>query len=402
MKILIVCPNLPYPPDTGAAIRIFNLIKCLSKENEIDLIGFDHGEIVEQSVLELQTYCKTLHLVHWSKQPILLQIPKGLSKIVKGVPFYSKYAESDGMAKLLYEITNKNNYDIIQFEHSYTAGNIKYLHPKNDAKTILATHNICYLQFYRLQKDEKSLIEKLKNFLTWFPMFFWEPRMASTFDGITVVSEIDKILLSALDQRLDISVVPNGVDTKEYNPWPSKEESKNILIVGSLDYKPNIDAVQYFHREILPLIRVRIPDCTLTIVGKNPNEEILRLGSDPMIKVKANVDDVRPYYEGALVSAVALRSGGGTRLKIIESMALGIPVVSTSVGCEGLDVTDRHNILIANQPQDFADKVYELFLSPQLREGISRNARKLVENKYDWAHIARHLQEVYEGMVNLH
>jgi glycosyltransferase involved in cell wall biosynthesis len=230
-------------------------------------------------------------------------------------------------------------------------------------------------------------------------MLNWEPKMALLCDKSIVVSDIDKILLKSLEPMLDISVVPNGVDTKGYLPYPLDERGENILIVGSMDYEPNADAVKYFCNQIFPYIKEKIPECTLTIVGKNPPVEILRLDADPRIMVKANVEDVRPYYKEALISAVPLRSGGGTRLKILESMALGTPVVSTSIGCEGLEVKNGCHILIADEAEDFANKICNLMTSSMLWHDISRRARELVEEKYDWAGITKGLESIYEELL---
>jgi glycosyltransferase involved in cell wall biosynthesis len=199
---------------------------------------------------------------------------------------------------------------------------------------------------------------------------------------------------------LNVSVVPNGVDTKAYRPYPLQGRKKDILMVGTMDHKPNVDAAKYFYNEIFPHIRAKVEEVTLTVVGKNPPSEIQQLDSDSAVEIRPNVPDVRPYYKKAMVSAVPLRSGGGTRLKILESMALGTPVVSTSVGCEGLEVKNKHNILIANNPVDFANKVIGLLTSATLWTEISQNGRDLVEKKYDWRRLAMVLERVYDEALS--
>ena len=399
MKILIVSPYLPYPPDIGASIRIFNLIKRLSRKNEVELMSTDTSTAKEQDIRELKKYCEEVYIVPWKERFRISQTQKVLTRFFKGEPFIIKHVESFELQKLLFKVTGKKEYDIIQFEHSHTANNCKFIDPKSKAVTVLSMHNIASIQYYRMYMNERNIRKKMKYFLTWFPMLKWEPKMARLFDKLIVVSESDKIFLQYFGPDLDVSVIPNGVDTNIYRACSRNNRERNILFVGSMDYEPNVDAVSYFYNDIFPLIRENIPNCSFTIVGKNPPAEITKLDEDPDVTVKANVNDVRPYYREALVSAVALRSGGGTRLKILESMALGTPIVSTSIGCEGLEVTNRKNILIANNPRDFADRVIELFISDILWSEIAKNGRMLVEEKYDWDHISVHINKVYVEAV---
>lgn len=399
MRILIICPSLPYPPDRGGSIRIFSFIKRLSQKNEIEIVSLDSGVTNKQDIVELEKYCKKVYIASKRNQPKVVQLPKILGRFIKGEPFRLKYIESKDLAKLLYKITSKGRYDIIQFEFSALAHNIKFLNTKHNPKLILSKHNISSLQYYRIYKTEKNVYKKMKLFLTWFPMLSWEPKTARLFDKLIVVSEMDKILLQFLEPMLDVCVVPNGVDTKMHNVYPLDGRKRNVLIVGSMDYEPNADAVKYFYNEIFPYIKRTIPESTLTIVGKNPPIEIQQLDKKPDVMVRGNVSDVRPYYSEALVSVVPLRAGGGTRLKILESMALGTPVVSTSLGCEGIEVKNRHNILIADNPKDFACKVSELMMSKKLWNEISHNARQLVEEIYDWDCITKKLENIYEDVV---
>lgn len=399
MKILLICPNVPYPPHTGESIRIFSLLKWLSVRNEVDLICIDRGGVAEETVSGLKKYCRSVYFSRWSKPSLPVQIVRIASRAIRGVPFHNKYADIDSLRRLIRETTANNSYDIVQFEHSYTASHLDCIAHRSEVGTVLALHNVSYLQFYRMYQAETNVLRKLKYFLTWYPMLSWEPQIAARFDKTVVVSETDRTLLSALRQGLDISVIPNGVDTVGFRPLRRETAGTNIIMVGTLSYQPNVDAALYFHREIFPLVKKRIPGCTLTIVGKDPKEEVLRLAADPAVRVRANVDDVRTYYRDAQVAVVALRSGGGTRLKILEAMSLGIPVVSTQVGCEGIPVTDGHDILIADDPHHFARSIAELCTTPPLAEKISRNGRELVEENFDWERIAESLEELYREIM---
>jgi glycosyltransferase involved in cell wall biosynthesis len=171
------------------------------------------------------------------------------------------------------------------------------------------------------------------------------------------------------------------------------------MFIGSMDYPPCVDAALYFCREIFPRIRHTISAAEFWIVGRNPGSEVLQLAGDG-VHVTGQVDDVIPYYRQSTVCVVPLRAGGGTRLKILEAMALGRPVVSTTIGCEGLDVVDGVHLLIADTPEQFAEKTIRLLTDRQLYQDISANGRQLVVTKYDWNIITSHLTQIYSELTN--
>ncbi len=200
--------------------------------------------------------------------------------------------------------------------------------------------------------------------------------------------------------RLQVDVIPNGVDTEKYQPLPLPPENAppSLMFIGSMEYPPCVDAVLYFCSEILPLIRHAINAMELWIVGGEPRPEVLKLDGSA-VHVTGRVEDVVPYYQQSTVCVVPLRAGGGTRLKILEAMALGRPVVSTTIGCEGLDVVDGEHLLIADTPEQFAEKTLRLLRDRQLYQHIAANGRRLVESRYGWDKIAERLMDVYQQMV---
>jgi sugar transferase (PEP-CTERM/EpsH1 system associated) len=399
MKILIVSPIIPYPFDSGAAIRIFNLITNLSDKNEVQLISIADRHINENDIDELRKYCSKVYVLRLRKHLKIFQLPKVIERFLKGQPFMLKYAESKDLARVLSEVTSKEQFDIIQFEHSYMAKNVQYLNQSNKAKKVLSFHNIASAQYYRVFKNEKKIFNRIKYLMEWIPMLGWEPKVASLFDRSIVVSKMDMSLLKFLNPTLEVSVVPNGVNSKIFTPSETNDTEKNILMVGSLDYAANADAVMYFFNTIFPMILERIPESKLIIVGRNPPKNIQMLSKDPHVTVRGNVADVKPFYKQAKISVVPLRSGGGTRLKIAESMAMGVPVISTSIGCEGMAVHNNRDILITDEPAEFAQGAIDLLSSPQLWDRLAREGRKLIEKKYDWQQIAFSLQKIYEELV---
>jgi glycosyltransferase involved in cell wall biosynthesis len=226
----------------------------------------------------------------------------------------------------------------------------------------------------------------------------WEPRYAERFDRCIAVSDEDKSLLLSANPSLQIKIIPNGVDAKVLQPLALEVTPPALLFIGTMSYAPCIDAVAYLCDQILPHIRRELSGVELWIVGADPTPEVSALNRDG-IHVTGRVKDVVPYYRRSAVSVVPLRAGGGTRLKILEAMALGRPVVSTSIGCVGLDVVDGEHLLVADNPKQFSDQVVRLLSDRTLYERIRTNARQLVVNRYDWDIIVGQLLDAYYEII---
>jgi glycosyltransferase involved in cell wall biosynthesis len=227
-------------------------------------------------------------------------------------------------------------------------------------------------------------------------------------DAVIAVSDRDKEAIQAVAPDVRIHVVPNGVDNAFFSrfiPHESYVTARHVIthmsslaFAGTMDYRPNVDAMLWFYHEILPLIKKDCFNVHLYIVGRSPVKEIMRLAIDPAITVTGYVNDIRPYIAHSRVFVVPIRMGSGTKLKVLQAMAMGVPVVSTSLGAEGIKVTDGENILIADTPAEFAQKVLLLLQDERQRQIISRNARQLVEEYYDWSVVVPRLHAVYEDL----
>lgn len=398
MNILIVCRELPYPPDAGYKIRTFNLIKGISKRNSISLVCYEGSETQEGYVREMKEYCEFVKLVKREDKSKIKQLP-GLAKdLISGLPWYVKYSKSREMQHAIFEIAESRDFHIVHIDDPYMAANLDQVLKAGVRKSV-TFHNIESISYKRISKIEKNLYHKIRDFLNWLPMQRWETRIAERFDLSIVMSSVDLQILKSKNEKLRIAVIPNGVDTHSLRPLAFSDQKYNISFVGAMDYPPNRDAVLYFYRQVLPLIRERLPKTKFFIVGRRPATETLKLGIDRSVVLTGYVEDVIPYYQKSSVMVVPLRAGGGTRLKILEAMALGRPVVSTTIGCEGLNVIDGEHLLIADDPDQFADKTIRLLLDQELYQRITINGRKLVEDQYDWDKVAGKLMQVYTEMV---
>ena len=328
----------------------------------------------------------------------LVHLPGLPRYALAGRPLELRFEYSKELADRIRHLVSTVGFDVVQIEHSFMALYLETIPPDAQCKRILVFHNVAFDQFNGIFRIERRPITRMRALIHSLMMRRWEPRYAERFDRCIAVSEVDRELLLAANPRLQVDVIPNGVDTQVYQPLPQGSAPPSLLFIGKMSYPPCTDAALYFCREILPGIRHVIGNVETWIVGREPPPEVMRLQGDG-VHITGWVDDVVPYYRRAAVCVVPLRAGGGTRLKILEAMALGRAVVSTTVGCEGLDVVDGEHLLIADSPEQFAEKTVRLLTDGALYQAIATNARQLVVTRYDWDAIARQLMQVYAETV---
>ncbi|MDD5066629.1 MAG: glycosyltransferase family 4 protein [bacterium] len=346
----------------------------------------------------MKKYCKEVHTVTAHKISKFRHLPGIIKALFTGQPLDSKFVFYKPMVRIIQDILKRNKMDLIQIEHSFMAEYVKIIPKNHNIKKALTFHNICYVQYKRLFQTEKRFFRKIRNLFNWLAMETWEPRTAALFDKCITVSEIDKEMILKKGRNLNISVVPNGIDIQKFIRL-AKTEKNNLIFIGKMSYQPNEDAVLYFVHEIFPFIKEKISDAKFYIVGPNPPEEIIALAENKNIIVTGFVKNLTPYYRNSKVSIVPLRAGGGTRLKILESMGLGRPVVSTSIGCEGICVQQGRNIFIADDPSAFARRCIQLMSDKRTWNRITKNGRELVEKRYSWEKIGNELRLEYESMI---
>jgi glycosyltransferase involved in cell wall biosynthesis len=266
----------------------------------------------------------------------------------------------------------------------------------SDVKTIVSAHNVEADIWQRYYENETTSIRRWYIREQWRKVLRFEEEAFGWVDAVFAVSELDRSRLLRGHRDLPIAVVPNGVDLDYFRPMQQLKDSHHVVFTGSMDWRPNQDAARYFVREILPLVRSVRPEVECTFVGRDPPEDILALARTPGVHVTGTVDDVRPYVERAALYVVPLRIGGGSRLKILEALAMGRAVVSTSVGAEGLDVAHNHHIVLADGPQAFSESVLRLLDDPELCSDLTAQGRRLVEEKYGWDALAHRLESFIE------
>jgi glycosyltransferase involved in cell wall biosynthesis len=265
-----------------------------------------------------------------------------------------------------------------------------------DMMVVLDQHNVESEILYRSGRQERSRMRRVYNMLEYVKYRADEVRFCRRADLIIATSERDRMHMVNWGDLPPCVVIPNGVDTGYFSSRldDAAVSAASVVFTGTMSYAPNAEAVLYFAHDIWPSVRRRAPEATLAIVGQGPPPVVSRLAELPGITVTGSVPDVRPYIAGAQVVVAPLRIGGGTRLKILEAMAMSRAVVSSSIGCEGLDVEDGRHLLIADEPASFAARVVDLLSNPEQRSALGCAGRRLVEERYDWATLGAQLRHV--------
>ena len=329
-------------------------------------------------------------------------LEKGIGLLLSQFPYSILKYYSKNMEKALNALRQSNPFDILHVDHLHMA---HYRGSFDGIPVILDEHNVEYKILERCVEVERSILKKMLFAAQARKMKRFEAEKVREFSDVLAVSEGDRNILNSLGKnQTRVHVIPNGVDTEFFQLTIDARQSSGeaLVFTGSMDWLPNEDAVLFFCREILPLIWKEKPQIKFYIVGKSPSPAIEVLaGQEPRIIVTGKVDDVRPFIEQAKVFVVPMRVGGGTRLKILEAMSMQKPVVSTTVGAEGIQYTDGKDIVLADRPQDFADQVIALLDDPSRAGRMGLSARKLVCDRYDWNIIGEKLCEIYREALSV-
>lgn len=397
IRILNLVYILPTPPYSGYELRHVNLMRNLSDRVQQTMLC----RIKEPLTPTQQIYCEQ---APFEIRTVLLPRPAPLKKAMKAVRFiFGKFPIAaagwyfNEMAQALKETLADETFDFVVLEGIWMSVYWPVL-KKSTSRIVL---NLYDLESVLLERQAATLPMGLTRMLykdAARRMARLERTLVREADLIWTVSEIERQQL--LDQNPDLPVylAPGGVDCDSAQPLPFGQ-GEEILFVGNYGYYPNVDGVLYFVNHVFPIVLRRNPNAVCRIIGRQPGPQIKALHNPPSVLVSGEVDDVKPFYESCRLSVVPLRSGGGTRLKILESMALSRPVVSTTIGAEGIEIEHGRNILIADSPLEIAEAVCRLLDNPTLAKALAKEGRQLVEDKYDWKSIANSMYERYANML---
>jgi len=398
MKILWVKAGGLVPTDSGGKIRSYNILRELARNHSITLFSFypAHPNDIHPQLKTIfqQVVCLPLDLPAAKSFGELYDYSV---RLFSREPYnITKFCRPQ-VRRALQHLLAQETYDVIVCDFIMPVGVIPWDWP---CPKILFTHNVEAIIWRRHYEVARNPLWKALSWREWKTMAAAERRYLQKADHVLAVSDNDRDEFLRFLDPSKITVIPTGVDVEYFKPNPEPAAPHSLVFTGSMDWLPNEDAIFYFVKEILPLIRQQVPGVSLCVVGRKPSPRLQQLAAtETNIELTGWVEDIRPFMARGSICIVPLRIGGGTRLKIFEAMAMAKPVVSTSIGSEGLPVRDSEHLLLADDPSKFADAVITLLRDSERRTRISLAARQLVEQNYSWAQVANRLAAILDDVV---
>lgn len=394
MKLLWVYSDFLHPTTRGGQIRTLETLKRLHKRHEVHYAGLWNPQFPEgpARAKEYASYVYPVQrvVVEKTSPAFLMQLAEGLISDVPVAVFRHRSAE---LKATVDRLRRENTFDHVVCDFLSSAPHFSDL-----SGAVLFQHNVEAMIWQRHVEHARDALRRLYFRRQARLMREYERKICRSVKNIIAVSEADAAKMHELYGVSRVSAVPTGVDVEYFTPRGSTESATDLVFVGSMDWMPNIDGVIWFAKEILPLIRKKIPDCSVAVVGRTPGREVTELGErDAGIRITGTVKDVRPWLWESKAAIVPLRIGGGTRLKIYESMAARTPVVSTTIGAEGLEVTPGEDILIGNTAEAFAEACIRLVNDTGERARLAEAGWQHVAEKHSWEAAAMEFERALTG-----
>jgi polysaccharide biosynthesis protein PslH len=397
VRILWVKAGKLLPVDTGGKIRSYNILKHLARSHEVTLLSYYGGKrdpVYESEIQEKFPRARTVFTAA-PDSTSFEQFIQYLRGLFRPIPFaMAKFTHPDVQREVSRSLA-REKVDVAVCDFLSASQNFP---TAPTSPTVLFQHNVETTLWRRMASTESNPIKRLAYQVEAAKMDRQERYALTHFHHVIAVSDHDRRQMLEMFPECAISVVPTGVDTQKYSVAPpSQNDPPKIVFTGSMDWEPNIDAVQYFCEQIFPNVRSAFPKAVFQIVGRQPHPKVKRLASDSVL-VTGTVPSVADYLRDATVVIVPLRIGGGTRLKIFEAMAMGKAMVSTTIGAEGLDVYNGRDLILADTTSAFADAIVSLLRDHGLRRRYEKAAVSLAA-QYDWSRIAQQFAAVLQSAV---
>lgn len=402
LRILWLKTGPLHPIDSGGKIRTYQLLKELKKRHRVTYLSLCPDSVPESVKTDAAEYSHEQIWVPWSEPAksgasLALQLGKNF---LGSLPFVIEKYQSAAMTKAIREAEKSGKFDVTLCDFLTPSINMEWQDRAARPRALVFQHNVECMIWKRTAEKAGNALKKAYFANQWRRMIAYEKKACSRFDGVLTVSEEDvRLMRQELGLTNVIGAVPTGVDTLFFTPPATDSRVPlSLVFLGSMDWMPNIDGAQYFMAEIFPALKARYPGITVKFVGRTPVPSIRELAAKhPEVTVTGTVDDVRPHLASGQVMIVPLRVGGGTRIKIFEAMATGIPTVSTTIGAEGLPVEHDRHLLLADTPQDFVDAVGKLFDDAALRARLADAALDLVTTRYSWSSVITEFERMLDA-----
>lgn len=387
MNLLFLTPRLPYPPDRGDRLRAFHFLRQLAGEHEITLVSFVANEAERAYLPALQPYCQAIYLV---QQSPLQSATAVLRHLHRPEPLQLRYYQSSTMRQLIDRLVTTQSF-AAAYVHLFRMAPYVAHHPQlyrivdlTDVISREITHSLPYRPFlwrtiYRIEQPR---------------IWRYEQQVVQQFEESWLISEVDKGMLTAVCPQANIHVIPNGVDTDQLKPLSRLRQPNSLLFVGHLGVFHNVDAVRFLVEEVLPLVQQHVPDCTLNIVGAGSTEEVEPFGDHFGVRITGFAADLNGVLNETAVFVAPLRFSAGIQNKVLEAMAAGLPVVTTSNVNAGLKAAVGKEIFVADNPIELASHIVALLQDQPLREQVGQAARQFVQQTYSWHHVSGRLAHI--------
>lgn len=401
MHILWLKTELLHPVDKGGKIRTYHMLKELKRQHRVTYLTLDDGTAGPYAREQAFEYCHELITVpHSTSEKFSARFYAELAQnLVSPLPYFMKKYESAAKRAAIEQRLAQGDVDVLVCDFLNPSINLP---ERLNCATLLFQHNVEAMIWQRHYEVQSQPLKKAYLKGQWEKAVAYEKAACQRFDYVAAVSEEDAEQMRQAYGVSNVSAVPTGVDTEFFRPSGEfATEPNSLVFTGSMDWLPNEDAIQYFTAEILPRLKQHIPDVRLTVVGRKPFPALLELSQrDPAVIVTGRVDDVRPYMERAAAYVIPLRIGGGTRLKVYEAMAMEKPIISTTLGAEGLPVRDGVELVLADEAQTFADATARVLRNPALAQQIGQQAAATVRAKFGWSGVAREFAGLCEKALS--
>lgn len=413
MKILWLSHLVPYPPKGGVSQRSYNMIKETGKRHEITLVAFNQVSSLKSRLPEVTDpvqHSKKMLLKSVKSVEVLdipeESIPKGryfiaLKALLKGNAYNMEWLKSSEAVRVISKTLRENSFDAV---HVDTISLAPYFYLFGDLPIVLNHHNFESQMLRDRAKTEKNLAKALFYRYEASRLLKSETEFSRKANLNLTCSDDDTEKMMSVIGSDKFLTIPNGVDLEYFYPNKEKEIVKNsIVIVGGMSWYPNREAVEYFIRDIWPFIKSEFPNMTVHIIGKNPTEEILSFGeSEPNAFVHGFVDDVREYLWTANFYLCPIKTGGGTKLKILDALATGCCIIADPFSCKGISVTDNKNVLFAKSPRGYLEHIKFISQDPYFEEKLRDNGPKIIQEKYSYSSIGRLYSDQLLNVVEIH
>lgn len=400
MRLLFLAPQLPYPADKGTRIRNLGLIAELARRHEVAVLSLGDPNDVDATD-GLGRICRVLDVVPTPERSGWRRL---VGALADSRPDLGRRLESPRYVEAFQKALSEP-WDIIQVEalemapHWRAMAAVRRLPP-----VVLDAHNCEWILQERLARADLAngrWLGGLYSTLQAAKLRRYEGAVVSVADAVVAVSAADAAALKRVAQARRVAVVPNGVDTSALPIRVGVGDGRTVLFTGTMDYRPNADAVAWFVEAVWPLVRGGVPDARFEIVGRAPTAKVRALAEHPGVEVVGEVASMAAHFARAAAYVAPLRVGGGSRLKLLEAFAHGVPVVTTSLGAEGIAVTDGRDARVADDPEAFSEALIELLALPERGRLLAAMARRLVEERYDWRALVPPLERLYEDLIGV-